>query len=237
VRVPPEGLRRPAFTRVVIATRNPGKVAEFRSGLAGGPWRPADILSLEDFPGAPEVEETGSTYQENARLKAESALRHTGLPSLGDDSGLEVDALDGAPGLSSARYAGPEADSETRWRKLLDALRDVPDDRRTARFRCVLVLVEPEIVRSGETGVVSAPDDPMTPLSTPIPLSLTFVEGVVEGRIVREPRGKNGFGYDPVFEIAAGGRTMAELPESEKNTLSHRGRALARLREILAARA
>jgi XTP/dITP diphosphohydrolase len=119
---------------------------------------------------------------------------------------------------------------------VLELLDGVPDERRTARFRCVLALVEPERMSSLETGLLPAPDDPMMPLDAPIPLVLTFVEGVVEGRITREPRGEGGFGYDPVFEIAGDGRTMAELEAAEKNRLSHRGRALERLKELLAAR-
>ena len=222
-----------SLSRLVIATKNPGKLREFRAGLEG--LAGFEILDLTAFPRAPDVDETGSTYAENARLKARSALAHTGLPSLGDDSGLEVDALDGAPGLRSARYAGPVADPAARIEKLLEALEDVPDGKRTARFRCVLAFVEPEPLGSGETGLVTAPDDPMAPLDTPIPVRFTFIEGTLEGRIAREPRGEKGFGYDPVF-VLEDGRTLAELDLAEKNRVSHRGIALARLREILAAR-
>lgn len=222
--------------RIVIATRNPGKLKEFLSGLAGLPGPPIEFLSLEQFPAVPEVEESGASYQENARLKAEAAVRATGIPALGDDSGLEVDALGGAPGLLSRRYAGPDGDTRARNEKLLLALADVPDARRTARFRCVLALVEPELVGAGETGILAAPDDPMGPLENPIPLRITYTEGVVEGTIAREPRGTGGFGYDPLFVVGGDGRTMAELDTAAKNRLSHRGRALARLRETLVGR-
>jgi XTP/dITP diphosphohydrolase len=222
--------------RIVIATRNPGKLKEFLAALADIPGPPIEFLSLEQFPGVPEVDETGATYRENARLKAEAAVVATGLPALGDDSGLEVDALGGAPGLLSRRYAGPDGDTRARNEKLLLALTDVPDDRRTARFRCLLALVEPEPVGAGETGILAAPDDPMRPFDNPIPLRITYAEGVVEGTIAREPRGDGGFGYDPLFVVTEGGRTMAELDTTTKNRLSHRGRALARLREMLAGR-
>lgn len=200
------------MTRLVVATRNPGKLREIEAGLAGVP---IGILSLAEFPAAPDVAETGGSYRENARLKAESACRATGLAALADDTGLEVDALEGAPGLTSGRYAGPEQDPRANVAKLLEALRDLPDGRRTARFRCVLALAEPAAEGAGA------------------PPAVTFHEGVVEGTIVREPRGTGGFGYDPVFLVTGTGRTMAELSSAEKNRLSHRGRALASLRTAL----
>jgi XTP/dITP diphosphohydrolase len=155
-----------------------------------------------------DVEETGTTFEENARIKAEAALAHTGLPGLGDDSGLEVFALDGRPGVYSARYAGEKANDLDNIALLLSELRGVPERRRGARFRCVLALAWPgEPVR-------------------------TF-EGVCRGRILEAMRGERGFGYDPVFFVPSLGRSMAELPLDEKNRLSHRGRAVALLRAWL----
>lgn len=193
------------MTRLVAATRNSGKLAEIMAGLAAlDP--PLEILSLADFPDSPEVEESGSTYHENARLKAVAALRSTGLPSLADDTGLEVDALDGAPGLYSARFAGPECDPKANIRRLLADLESLEAGDRTARFRCVLALAMPGPV--------------------PGSLEVEYCEGVVEGTILPEPRGRSGFGYDPVFLVGGTSRTMAELTADEKNAISHRGRAL-----------
>jgi len=197
----------PRFPRLVVATRNRGKLVELADGLGG--FEPPMLLSpLSDWPNAPEVDETGDTCRENARLKALSALAATGLPSLADDTALEVDALGGAPGVHSARYAGPEGDPLANMTKLLDALAGVPPGRRSARFRCVLALAEPE----GE---------------------IRFVEGVVEGHLLTERRGNAGFGYDPLFRVDGLDRTMAELTTAEKARVSHRGRALAALRELL----
>jgi XTP/dITP diphosphohydrolase len=160
-------------------------------------------------PGASLPEETGATYRDNAILKARAAARLTGSPAVADDSGLEVDALGGAPGLLSARYGGPGLDDAGRCARLLAELRDVPEARRTARFRCVLALVEP----GGREQVV---------------------EGVAEGRIAEAPRGRGGFGYDPVFYYPPLGRTFAELTDAEKAEVSHRGRAARALRRLLA---
>jgi len=187
------------MTKLLVATNNPGKVREYEELLAGLPFEityPAqEGLDLE-------VDETGETFEANARLKAAAFAQASGLPTLADDSGLEVDALGGAPGVYSARYAGPGSTDTDRYRKLLAALLGVPDEQRTARFRCVVALALPNgIVRTGE--------------------------GRVEGRIGTEPRGDNGFGYDPVFIVSGrGGLTMAELPASEKNRISHRARAV-----------
>lgn len=161
------------------------------------------------MPGATLPAETGATYRDNALLKARAAARLTGLPALADDSGLEVDALGGAPGLFSARYGGPGLDDAGRCARLLAALRGVPEGRRTARFRCVIALVDP---RGGEH----------------------VVEGVAEGRIAEAPRGGGGFGYDPVFYYPPLGRTFAELTDTEKAEVSHRGRAARALRQLLA---
>jgi XTP/dITP diphosphohydrolase len=192
--------------RLVVATRNRGKLDELRALCAG---LAVEVVSIEALCAGWEVEETGSTFAENAILKARAAAAACGEWALGDDSGLEVDALAGAPGVHSARYAGETQDDEANKAKLLAALAEVPDEARGARFRCVLALASP----AGE---------------------VRTTEGSCEGRIVRRPRGQGGFGYDPLFEAAGTERTMAELPPNEKNRISHRGRALEALRPLLA---
>lgn len=191
--------------KLVLASSNAGKLAELRDLLGD-----RCVLHAQSEFGIGDADETGLSFVENAILKARHAARATGLPALGDDSGLCVDALDGAPGLYSARYAGRHGDSEANIDKLLQALDGVPDDARTARFVCVLALVRHA-------------DDPM-------PL---VAEGVWEGRILRERIGTNGFGYDPVFFSPAHGCGAAELPADVKNRDSHRGIALAALRAKL----
>ncbi len=192
--------------RVVLATGNPGKVREMGQLLAE--------LGLEILPqskfGIPEAEETGLTFVENALLKARNATLHTGLPAIADDSGLEVDALRGAPGIRSSRYAGPGASDEENIHKLLQALQGIPEPERNARFRCVVVYLR-------------HPDDP-SPL---------ICEGTWEGTILTAPRGRNGFGYDPVFHVPETGCSSAELEPDTKNRLSHRGQALACLKRAL----
>ncbi len=191
---------------IVVATRNQGKAREFAemlSGASGVSWR-----DLSHYPDAGEVEETGHTFRANACLKASTYAQRLGHWTIADDSGLEVDALAGSPGVYSARWAkvhdagSGDADNN---RLLLDQLKDVPDDRRTARFVCVLAL-------SDAQGRV-----------------VLTVRDTVEGHILREARGKNGFGYDPLFWIDAMGKTTAELPAEQKHAISHRGKALARL--------
>jgi XTP/dITP diphosphohydrolase len=169
---------------------------------------PYAITLLADVPGATLPEETGTTYAENALMKARAAVRATGALSLGDDSGIEVDALDGAPGLYSARFGGPGLDDAGRYRLLLERLRDVPPARRTARFRCVIALVDPG---GGER----------------------VVEGTVEGVIAEAPRGNGGFGYDPVFVYPPLGRTFGELPAEVKHAVDHRGAAVRAARALL----
>ncbi|HEY1070800.1 MAG TPA: RdgB/HAM1 family non-canonical purine NTP pyrophosphatase [Thermomonas sp.] len=191
--------------KLVLASGNAGKLAELRDLLAD-----SCVLHAQSEFGIGDADETGLSFVENAILKARHAARATGLPALGDDSGLCVDALDGAPGLYSARYAGRHGDSEANIDKLLQALDGVPDDVRTARFVCVLALVRHA-------------DDPM-------PL---VAQGEWAGRILAARRGDRGFGYDPVFFSPAHGCSAAELPAAVKNRDSHRGRALARLRELL----
>lgn len=193
---------------LVLASGNAGKVREFQALLGSG-WR---VRPQSDF-GITPVEETGFTFLANALLKARNAARVTGLPALADDSGLEVDALHGAPGVHSARYAGPAADDAANNTRLLAALADVPEARRTARYRCVLVWVD-------------EPDDP-APL---------IAEGVWEGRILTATRGRGGFGYDPLFLDPASGMAAAELDPAAKNVRSHRGLALAQLVERLYSR-
>lgn len=190
---------------LVLATGNAGKVREFQA-LLGVAWR---VRPQSEF-AVPPVEETGATFLANALLKARHAAQVTGLPALADDSGLEVDALGGAPGIRSARYAGPEADDAANNAKLLAALAGVPEPERTARYRCVLVWVD-------------GPDD-----ESPL-----IAEGVWEGRILSAPRGHGGFGYDPLFLDPETGLAAAELDAAAKNARSHRGQALERLRALL----
>ncbi len=187
--------------RLLVATLNPGKVREFAAGLI-----PAgiEVHGLDSIERLPRIEETGATFEVNARLKAEGYSLHTELPVLADDSGLEVDALGGAPGVLSARYGGEELDDDARNRRILEALQGVAPERRGARFRCVLA-----VARSGQT--------------------LVTFEGVVEGRILDEPRGHNGFGYDPLFFHPESGCTTAELTTDAKQRVSHRGQAIAAL--------
>ena len=195
-----------APSRLVLASGNRGKLVEMREILAG---LDVELVAQSEL-GIADADETATTFVENALLKARQAARASGLPALGDDSGLCVDALGGAPGLYSARYAGTHGDAAANIAKLLDALRDVPDDERTAHFHCTIVLLR------------SADD--------PAPL---VAEGRWHGRILHAPRGSGGFGYDPVFLDPALGAGAAELDPATKNRVSHRGLALARLRELL----
>jgi len=185
--------------RLVLATGNAGKQREFADLLA-----PAgcDVVLQSAF-GIEPADETGDTFEANALLKARHAATGSRLPALADDSGLEVDALDGRPGVYSARFAGVGASDAANLQKLLDALRDVADDARSARYRCVIALVR-------------AADDPQPLLA----------RGAWEGRIVRAPRGEGGFGYDPVFVPSGETRTVAEMTLAEKNVVSHRALAL-----------
>ena len=191
---------------LVLATGNPGKVREFAAVLAGFAF---EIVPQSRF-GVPEAEETGLTFIENALLKARNAAQHTGLPALADDSGLAVDALGGAPGIYSARYAGPGAGDQANIAKLLKELDGVSAERRTGRFVCALALLH-------------HPADP-----TPLVCQASW-----EGVILTEPRGTHGFGYDPVFFVPDQNRTSAELDPACKNRLSHRGRALVELVRLL----
>ncbi|NKE06350.1 XTP/dITP diphosphatase [Mesobacillus selenatarsenatis] len=190
---------------VIIATKNSGKAKEFENlflpkGLA--------VKTLLDYPELEDVEETGSTFEENAILKAETIAKSLGVRVIADDSGLEIDALEGRPGVYSARYAGLEKNDENNIDKVLNELQGVPESERTARFCCALAMAEP----GKET--------------------LT-VFGTCEGRILEERRGSNGFGYDPIFFVETKGKSMAELASDEKNKISHRANAIRKLDELL----
>jgi len=186
------------MTELVVATRNAGKLREIRHLLEGEGVR---VLGLDAFPALPEVIEDGATFAANAAKKAETIARLTGRPCLADDSGLVVDALHGAPGVHSARYAGTPGDDAANNARLLRELAQVPAGQRQAAFCCVMALCRP----GRET---------------------TLFEGRVDGHILHAPRGDGGFGYDPLFLVAGADRTMAELSLAEKNRISHRGQAL-----------
>jgi XTP/dITP diphosphohydrolase len=191
--------------RLLLATNNPGKVAEYRALLQGCGW---ELATPRDLGLHLEVEEVGGDYAENARIKAEAFAKASGLPALADDSGIEVDALGGAPGPLSARFGGDDISDAQRVALLLERLKGVPPERRSARFRCLIAVARPE----GE---------------------VSFFEGQCEGRIAEEPRGEGGFGYDPVFLLPERGLSIAELPPEEKNAVSHRGRAARQARAFL----
>ncbi len=195
--------------RLVLATANPGKLVELERILAvEDVW--VELAGLGEFPGAPDVAETGATFAENALLKARAVAKFTGLPSVADDSGLCVDALNGMPGVLSARWSGGHGDDEANLRLLLAQTADVPDDRRGAHFFCTAALVLP---------------------SGPEHLS----EGALYGRLIREPRGSNGFGYDPIFVPDSSELTTAQMSPEAKDAISHRGRALRALAPVIAA--
>jgi len=194
------------MNKLVLATGNLGKVKELSDMLSS---LNIEVVPQSEF-NVPEVAETGTTFVENAIIKARHAAKITGLPVIADDSGLEVDALNGAPGIYSARFAGTDASDKDNLLKLLSELKDVPEEKRTARFWCVLVLMRHA-------------DDP-TPL---------ICQGFWEGKITTEPSGENGFGYDPVFYVPEKNTTSAQLDKAEKNTLSHRGKALKQLLALL----
>jgi XTP/dITP diphosphohydrolase len=193
---------------IVLASSNPGKVREINQLLAALDLqvRPQSEFNVVD------AEETGLTFVENAILKARNAARHTGLPAIADDSGIEVDALKGAPGIYSARFAGSGASDQDNLDRLLTELEGVPEEQRSARFQCLMVF--------------------MRHASDPTPL---ICQGTWEGRILTAARGDNGFGYDPVFYVPTHGCSSAELPADVKNLLSHRGQALRQLVSALQA--
>jgi XTP/dITP diphosphohydrolase len=195
--------------KAVVATRNRGKLRELVPLLAG---LELELVTIDDIAPEAELREDAETFEANALAKARQAALATGLPAIADDSGLAVDALAGAPGVWSARYGGIPADDARNNAKLLEALRGVPPARRGAEFRCVAAFVDPEV------GVE------------------LIRSGACRGEILEAPRGTGGFGYDPLFLVAAQGRTMAELPLEEKNRLSHRAAAFRALAAALAAR-
>ncbi|BAT71523.1 dITP/XTP pyrophosphatase [Thermosulfidibacter takaii ABI70S6] len=195
--------------KLVLATKNKGKIEEIRELLKD--IEGLEVISLLDLPEdiVPDIKETGKTFEENAYIKAYEVAKATGLPALADDSGLEVDALGGKPGVRSARFGGENISDSERNQKLLALLENVPEPHRTARFKCCMVLVVP-------------PE-----------FDKYVVEETCEGVITRKERGKHGFGYDPIFYLPKLGRTMAELTREEKNRISHRGKALLRMKEII----
>ncbi len=205
--------------KLLIATHNPGKVREFSRMLSAPDFNVAfEVVGLGDLGIDLDVEETGTTFEENAVLKARAYARVSGVLTLADDSGLVVDALDGAPGINSARYGGAGLDDEERVRLLLANMESVPGWKRTARFIAVLALVGAEL--NGLPGVQDG---------------LVTSEGALEGAIAHQPIGGDGFGYDPVFWLASRAKTTAQLSGPEKDAVSHRGGALRGLREILRA--
>ncbi len=191
--------------KLLLATNNTGKVKEYRTLLEGIPF---DLITPKELGIAMAVEETGATYRENAQLKACALAAQSGLPALADDSGIEVDALHGAPGVISARYAGENASDAERVSFLLSQLKDVPQEKRTARFYCVIAIARPD-------GKVD------------------FCDGECKGLITLKSHGANGFGYDPVFYLPEFGKTMAELPADVKNQISHRAKAAQKAKLLL----
>jgi len=190
--------------KLVLATHNPDKKKEMKAAFGR---QGLIVLSLDNFPEVGEIEETGATLLENSLLKARTVHRITGLPAIADDTGLEVDALDGAPGVFSARFAGENATYADNVNKLLLDMVSVAENLRTARFRTVASFVD------GDREL--------------------WTEGVIEGEITREARGAGGFGFDPIFEVTQTGKTFAEMTIKEKNKISHRGLALRKMRELL----
>ncbi len=192
------------MTKILISSNNPDKIKEIRAifRLPG-----VELLTLADFPDAPEVIEDGNTLSENALKKASMLNEFSGLPTIADDTGLEVNGLNGQPGVYSARYAGENASYADNVQKLIREIQNVPEERRSARFRTVAVFYHPEIVLRAE--------------------------GTIEGQILTEQRGQNGFGYDPIFYVPAYRKTLAELSPREKNAISHRGQAFTRLYQSL----
>ena len=191
--------------KLLLATNNTGKVKEFRNLLAGIPF---ELVTPKEIGIVMDVDETGATYRENARLKACTLAAQSGLLTLADDSGIEIDALNGAPGVMSARYAGENASDAERVNFLLSKLKDVPQEKRTARFYCVIAIAHPD-------GKVE------------------YCDGECKGTIAFEPSGASGFGYDPVFYLPEFGKAMAELTAEIKNQISHRARAAQKAKMLL----
>ena len=194
--------------KIVVGTRNRGKIKEIERILSGSG---IEMSGLDDFPPFPEPEETGKSFFENALIKAKAAYQATGLPALADDSGIEVDALDGRPGIESARYGVDGASDSDRSKLLLEELRGKKGPERKARFRCVMVLYPAPGTEEG----------------------ILMTEGILEGIIAGEPAGSNGFGYDPVLYLPEEGLTVAQMTPDHKNSISHRYRALIEMRGLI----
>jgi XTP/dITP diphosphohydrolase len=184
--------------KLIVATKNRGKLVEFAQLLGGLPF---EVSSLADYPDFPDIDETGTTFAENAAIKAEAVALATGQLALADDSGLEVDALGGRPGVYSARYAGAVSSDDANNRKLLEELAGIPAGERTARFRSVIAIAGPD-------------------------RQTQWAEGTIEGVIGQAPSGEGGFGYDPLFFVPERGKTFAQMTTAEKNSISHRARAM-----------
>ncbi|HUQ79173.1 MAG TPA: non-canonical purine NTP pyrophosphatase [Patescibacteria group bacterium] len=211
-----------ARPRLLIATHSAHKLAELRELLR---LEHGELVSLDDLGIADDPDETGETFATNARIKARFGARRTGLPTLADDSGLEVDALDGGPGVRTRRYAGPDATDRENNAKLLAALDGLPPERRGARYICVLAVALPPAVALPRAGA-----------GLRASLAIRLAQGTTRGRIATAPKGSGGFGYDPIFEPAGeppGGRTFGEWTAAEKHAVSHRGRAARRMTPIL----
>ena len=191
--------------QLILATNNPHKISEMSARLSN---ISLEVLSADNFPDFPHIEETGMTLEENAILKVKAVWDRYNIPCLADDTGLEVEYLRGAPGVMSARFAGPACSYDDNNRKLLVLLENVPESKRKARFRTVIAF----IAGAG---------------------SIQWVDGILDGSIGFERRGTHGFGYDPIFIVEGIGKTLAEFASEEKNALSHRGRALAKIRPIV----
>ncbi len=191
---------------LLIASTNKHKVKEIKRKFAD---LSVNIIGLEAYPDLKDVEEDGNCFTDNALKKARERAQVTGILTMADDSGLEVDYLQGSPGIFSSRFAGPDASDEDNNKKLLKELEGIPDYQRSARFKCVIAIVDPIIEQE------------------------IIVEGICKGQILTEERGKNGFGYDPLFFLPQYGKTMAEITMAEKNRISHRARALVKAREVL----
>lgn len=191
--------------QLIIATKNRGKLEEIKSLLLG---LDLDVLSLLDYENIPDIPETGNTFEENAFIKAKAVFDITGIPTVADDSGLLVDHIGGAPGVYSARFAGPEADDRKNCDKLLEMMKTAEPEKRTARFKCVILLYNG--------------------------LDKWLFDGICEGTIINELKGTGGFGYDPLFQPNGYDKTFAELGSEIKNEISHRGKAMAKLKDFLA---
>ena len=208
--------------KLVVATHNRKKAGEMLQ-ILGARFPMVEFKTLADYPGAPDPEETGTTYAENATIKAESAARFTGEWCLADDAGLEIDALGGEPGLYSKRFAGEETPFPEKMRIILDRMAGMCAEQRSARFRCCVALARAD---SGETPGSRCADE------TP---ALQVFEATCEGRIAEEPSGAGGFGYDPIFYLPELGCTMADLTAEQKHAISHRGKVLAKVADWLEA--